>query len=243
MDLDSKKALLADRNKIRNKGFLRKIYLDFYDVFKKSNFPEGDIVEVGSGGGFIREIIPGVITSDVINGPDIDYVFFADKMPFKKNTVAAFLMFDVLHHIKDPEKAFVEMDRCLKPGGKIIMIEPYISLWGKFVYKNFHKERKGYSLGKGWKIKGEGRMADANPATAWIIFVRDRKLFEKKFPELKVKKVIPHTPLRYIISGGLSKIQFLPTFSYRLVKFIERKLEFLNSYIGMFVTIEVQKVK
>ncbi len=243
MDLNSKEALLLHRNKIKNKGFLKKIYLDFYDLFKKSDFIEGDVVEIGSGGGFIKDVVPSIITSDVISGSGIDYVFFADKMPFKKNSISGFVMLDVLHHIKDPEKAFIEMNRCLKKGGKIIMIEPYISLWGTFIYRHFHSERRGFSLKRSWRINGKGRMSDANPATAWIIFVRDKKLFERKFPNLKIIRVEPHTPFSYLISGGLSIMQLLPTFLYELVRFIERQLSFLNPYIGMFVTVEVEKIR
>lgn len=45
-------------------------------------------------------------------------------MPFQDKSVSAFMMIDVLHHIKDSRQFFKEMQRCLKPGGKIVMIEP-----------------------------------------------------------------------------------------------------------------------
>lgn len=242
MDLNSYSALLEHRKIIRKKTFLKKLYFDFYQEFTNASLVEGKIIELGSGAGFLKELMPHVVTSDVIDGPDIDKVFFADKIPFKSSSVAAFLMMDVLHHIKDPKRALREMERCLKKGGKIIMIEPYISAWGSFIYKYIHPEKKGFNPKAGWKIKGNGRMTDANPAMAWIIFKRDRKLFEKKFPNLKIIRFDPHTPLRYLISGGLFSFQLLPTAFYPFIIFLEKKLEIFNEEIGMFVTIELQKI-
>lgn len=238
MNLDSQEALLEHHQIIRSKGFLKCIYTDSYRLFKTAKIPKGPIVEIGSGGGFIKEIIPHAITSDVMKGPDIDKVFSATNMPFKNNSVAAFFMIDVLHHIKNAERALQEMLRSLKPGGKVIMIEPYNSLWGGIIYRYIHPER--FDPKAGWKISGKGRMSDSNTALPWIIFVRDRKLFKKRFPAVTLI-ITPHTPLRYLVSGGLSNVQFLPTLFYPTVCSIETFLSPLNRYLGMFVTIELKK--
>lgn len=242
MNPDSQAALLEHRRIIRTKSFLNKIYVDFYNYFKSIHTPKGSLIEIGSGAGFIKDILPKVVTSDVIKGPGIDQVFFAHKMPFANSSIAAFFMIDVLHHIKDSEIAFKEMLRCLKPGGKIVMIEPYNSFWGGLIFKYIHPEKKGFNPKAGWKIKGSGRMSDSNPALPWIIFVRDRETFEKKFPNLKIVKISPDTPFRYLISGGLTRWQFLPTPLYPLIMKIEKTLSSLNKFIGMFVTIELQKI-
>lgn len=240
-NIDSQKTLLADRKLIREKRFLNKIYRDFYFQFKETSSPKGLKVELGSGAGFIKEEIPDCITSDVVSGPDINKVFFAEKMPFKNSSIAAFFMIDTLHHIKNPQKAFSEMERCLKTEGKIIMIEPFNSLWGYFIYKYLHYEH--FDQNAGWEIKGKGRMSDSNTALPWIIFVRDRSIFEEKFPNLKILRVCGHSPFRYLLSGGLTKPQFVPTFIYPAVKFIEEKLlSQLGNWLGMFVTIELQKI-
>lgn len=239
MNLDSNTALLKHRKIIKTKGFLKQIYTDFYHSFQKTRTPKGPIVEIGSGAGFIKEIIPRIITSDVIQGPEIDQVFSATKMPFKNNSVAAFFMINVLHHIKNAEKALQEMLRCLKSGGKIVMIEPYNSVLGGILYRYFHPER--FDPRAGWKVSGKGRMSDSNTALPWIIFVRDRAIFERKFPQLIITKITPHTPLRYIVSGGLSKFEFLPIIFYPLVCFTEDFLSPFNKYISMFVTIELEK--
>lgn len=241
-DLDS--ALTSDihREIILKKPFLKRLYLDFYKEFKKAsiNLPKGDLVEIGSGGGFLKEVIPGVVTADIFSSNYIDIVLSKEKMPFENNSVSAFFLRDVLHHIKDPFTFFTEVNRCLVEHGKIIMIEPYNSLWGGFIYKNFHHEP--FDINATWEITGDGRLTDANIALPWIIFFRDRKKFESRFPNLKIRRLEPHTPFRYLLSGGLSMRQFLPSFTYNLIKGFETLLSPLNRYLGMFLTIELEKI-
>ena len=69
-------------------------------------------------------------TSDVIELPGVDKCFSALDMPFEDDSVDAFFMFDVLHHINDSAGFFAELNRCLKNGGKAVMIEPANTLWG-----------------------------------------------------------------------------------------------------------------
>ncbi len=241
-NFNSDAALEEHKELIKRKKFLYQIYLDFYNSLIPKNVPQGKIVELGSGGGFLKEVIPEVITSDVISGSGIDKVFFAEKTPFKNNSISTYVMIDVLHHIKDSEKAFKEMIRTLKPGGKVIMVEPFNSFLGGLIYKYLHYEHYDPNADS-WKIKGKGRMSESNTALPWIIFVRDRKMFERKFPELKIIKVQGHTPLRYLISGGLTKPQLLPTFTYSWIKSFEDLISPLGQHTGMFVTIELQKIK
>ena len=242
-DLNVPSATLLHAKVIQKKRFLKKLYIDFYNQFKNSISDNTDtklLVELGSGGGFIKGIIPNVITSDVINLPNIDKHFSALNMPFENNTVDAYFMFDVLHHINDGWALFKELNRCLKIGGKIIMIEPAKTLWGQFIYQNFHHEP--FDPSGGWGLENTGPLSSANSAIPWIIFYRDRLRFEEEFPSLKILKLKPHTPFRYLVGGGISMRQFLPSFTYNVVKGIEMILSPLNRYLGMFLTIEIEKV-
>ena len=224
---------------IKQKKILNRLYFDFYKRMKKVVVPSGRKVEIGSGGGFIKEEMPEMVTTDVIKGPMIDYVFFAEKMPFKDNTVAAFYLLNTLHHIKDVKMAFTEMDRCLKRGGKVIMIEPANTWWSKVIYL-FHRET--FDIHKDWKIKGRDRLSDSNIALPWIVFFRDRKKFSRLFPRLKVANIECHTPFLYILSGGLTWPQMLPTFAYPILSKIEEWFEKWQWSWGMFMTIELEKI-
>ncbi len=241
-DLDDPATTLLHGKIVRQKPFLKNTYLDFYREFQNA-FPDTKdktLVELGSGGGFLKEIMPDVITSDILQLPTVDKVFSALAMPFGDASVDAFFMIDVLHHIPDVELFFNEALRCLKSGGKIIMIEPAATPFGRFIYKNFHHEQ--FDPAGGWCFEAIGPLSVANGAIPWIVFSRDRHIFESKFPAIKIRRIQPHTPLRYLISGGLSLRQLLPSLMYPVIKGIEVILTPLNPLIGMFQTIELQKL-
>lgn len=240
-DLDDPATTLLHAEIVRKKAFLKKLYIDFYTQFKNL-IPEPEtkvLVELGSGGGFIKEVIDNVITSDILELPNVNKVFSALNMPFEESSVDAFFMFDVLHHIAEPGAFFREAIRCLKPSGKIVMIEPANTLWSRFIYKNFHHEL--FDPEAQWQLQKLGPVSHANGAMPWIIFSRDRQIFEKEFPQLRIVQIRNHTPLRYLLSGGLTLRQLMPSFTYPIIKAIEYMLSPLNNLLGMFQTIELEK--
>jgi len=243
-DLDDSATTLLHAEIIQRKRFLRKLYADFYKEFEKvvPDCEQKALVELGSGAGFIKEVISNVITSDILELPNVDKVFSALEMPFEKASVDAFFMFDVLHHIADPRAFFREASRCLKVGGKIVMIEPANTLWSRFIYKNFHHEL--FDTQAKWELGSDkaGPLTYGNGALPWIIFSRDRRIFENEFPSLRIVRVRNHTPLRYLLSGGLTLRQLAPSFAYPAIKAIEHALSPVNNLLGMFQTIELEKV-
>ncbi len=242
-DLDDPATTLLHAEIVQKKKFLKKLYIDFYKEFEKA-IPDPEnktLVELGSGGGCIKEVIGNVITSDILELPNVDKVFSALDMPFEDSGVDAFFMFDVLHHIAEPRVFFREAIRCLKTGGKIVMIEPANTLWARFIYKNFHHEL--FDPQAQWDLEETGPVSHGNGAMPWIIFSRDRGIFEKEFPQLRIVRMRNHTPLRYLLSGGLTLRQLVPSFTYPLIKGVEFLLSAINNLVGMFQTIELEKTR
>jgi len=245
-DLDDPAVTLLHGEIIRRKGFLKRTYIDFYKQFLRAvpDLQDKVLVELGSGGGFIKEVIHDVVTSDILDLPNVDKVFSAVEMPFEGDSVDAFFMIDVLHHIADPRAFFTEAMRCLKIAGKVVMIEPANTLFSRFIYKNFHHE--AFDTQSDWPARGGGKggpVSHGNGALPWIIFSRDRKVFEEEFPSLRIVRIRNHTPLRYLLSGGLTLRQLLPSFTYPAVKAIEYILSPLRVILGMFQTIEIEKTE
>ncbi|KKQ95735.1 MAG: type 11 methyltransferase [Candidatus Woesebacteria bacterium GW2011_GWB1_43_14] len=238
--IDNPENISSDKRKILEKYFLKQIYLNFYSQLNPKRIPEGPIIELGSGGGFTKDVIGNLTTSDIIKGPGIDKVFSATKIPYKDSSISAYIMLDVFHHIKDPQKALYEMERTLKSKGKIIMIEPWNSLWGKFVYKYLHHEHYDPKT-KNWKTSGRGRMSDSNTALPWIIFYRDKEKLNDIFPGLKLISIRLHTPFLYLLSGGLKLPQLLPSFLYNPIRIIDNLISTQVPQISMFATITLQK--
>ena len=243
-DIDEVESTILHRKIIKKKGFLYKLYLDYYGMFKENtkDIPNGLKIEIGSGGGFLKEVINDVITSDVLELPGVDKVFFAEKIPYPDGSVTAFFLLDTLHHIKEPSKFFSEVNRCLKPGGKIVMIEPTNTLFSRLFFKYVHQEEFDSTKDE-WVVDGEGRLADANIAMPWIIFIRDREKFLKNYPDLKILKIHKHTPFRMFLSGGLSYKQFVPSASFGFFTNIEKLLLPFNDTTGSFMTIVVKKIE
>ena len=240
-DLDDPAVTLLHGEIIQQKPLLRNIYVDFYKRLKNAvgDTESKTVVELGSGGGFIKELIPGAITSDVIEVSTVDQIFSATEMPFEDSSIDAFVMMDVLHHIYDPSDFFKEALRCLTPGGKIVMIEPAATPWARFVYKNFHHE--SFDLKAGWQLEEGGPLSHGNAAMSWVILSRDRKLFENRFPALNIRSICNHTPFKYLVSGGFTFRQLLPSFTWTLIAALEYILSPLNNLLGMFQTIVLEK--
>lgn len=241
-DLNSSETTLLHRKIILRKSFLRKLYINWYKLLLEK-IPEtgtSQIIEIGSGGGFIKTINSKIITSDILEGVDCDMTFSADTLPFKDNSLDAILMIDVLHHLPDCKKFFREADRALRPGGKIVMIEPANTPFARFVYKHFHHENFNPDA-KEWSFLTSGPLTGANGALPWIIFNRDYPIFKRLFPNLLCESIVFHTPFAYLASGGLSYKSMLPGWSYRIFKFFEILISPLNRWIAMFQTITVYK--
>ena len=241
---DDVAATLRHAEVIRRKPFLKRLYIEFYNLFKEltPKIPrDGTLVELGSGPGFIKDIIQEAITSDVLALPGVDKIFTALNMPFEDNSIRAIFMLNTLHHINDAENFFKETERCLKIGGKLIAIEPANTFWSRFIYQKFHHEQ--FDTSGPWYFEGDSPLSSSNGAIPWIVFCRDKAEFEEKFPSLKVLRIKLHTPFRYIISGGFSIGQLLPSFTFNTISYIEKFLSPLNRYIAMFQTIETVKVK
>jgi SAM-dependent methyltransferase len=237
--LDSPERTIIHRQIIQKKYFLKKLYLEWYGNFVKEldNLPEGILLELGSGGGFLKEIIPSVVCSDVISLPSNDMTFSALKMPFKNNSVSGIFMVDTFHHIPDSEIFLKEAARVLKKNGKIIMVEPANSLWGRFIFKNFHHEP--FDPKGTWKIPDAGPMSGANGSLPWIVFERDKEIFYKKFPGFKINSIKYHHALTYLVSGGVSRRQLMPDFTYPLFSFMDKFHSFISKQFSMFMTVKI----
>ncbi len=240
--LDDPRTTLHHRDVILSKPFLKKLYVEWYNQFVDATkeLKGGKILEIGSGGGFLKNVLPETITSDILDLGTCDMVFSAEKIPLPDNELSAIVMLNVFHHIPKPFLFLQEAQRVLKKGGKIIMIEPANSFWARIVYRNFHHEP--FDPKGGWEIESTGPLSGANGALPWIYFKRDKVEFEKKFPHLKIEKFRYHTPLRYLVSGGLSLKQLVPSWSFGFFKGMEWMMSPLKNQFGMFVTIELRKI-
>ncbi|MBT9582106.1 class I SAM-dependent methyltransferase [bacterium] len=242
LDLDDPSTTLVHRQIIRRKPFLEKLYRDWYLSLRHLDGGlSGPRLEIGSGGGFIQEVIPGTITSDILALPHVDRVLSGQQLPFEDSSLAAIYMLNTLHHVPQPAQLLLETQRCLKPGGRLICLEPAPTWFGNFIYTWLHHEpcdtRAGLVL-----EKSDSPLSHSNSALPWIWFVREAASFRATFPGLRIAHLTYHTPFRYLVSGGVSFRCLLPTGSYPWICALEMALRPLNPWIGMFMTVAVERV-
>lgn len=242
-DLDAPETTVCHGEMIRRKPILRAFYEDVYAHFldQAQELPDGVQLELGSGGGFLKDRLPDVVTSDVLPLPNVDLPLDALDMPFDDATVSAVYMLDVLHHLPDVGKFLDEAQRCLAPRGRIVMVEPANTVFGRFVYQNFHHE-PFLPDAPDWTLPEGGPMSVANGALPWIVFVRDLEVFQARYPQLRIRALGYWAPFRYLASGGVSMHQLVPIALFPVVLFTEWLLSPLNAQLGMFMRITVEKL-
>ena len=240
--LDSPERTLHHGEIILQKKFLRKLYEQWYAEFlcEIPRLPNDTYIELGSGDGFLKELDPKMICSDILDLPSNDLTFSALDMPFSTSSVGGIFMVDTMHHIPDMEKFLEEVSRVLVKNGKMIMIEPANSWWGRLIYKNFHHEP--FEPKGGWTIPESGPLSGANGALPWIVFERDKLKFQEKFPNLKIETIQYRNPLLYLVSGGVSYRQLLPDFMFPVVNRIDNLLPKMLKQLSMFQLIKITNI-
>ena len=129
----------------------------------------------------------------------------------------------------------------MKSGGKMAMVEPFRSPVSRFVLKNFHDEPFDESANADWETAPWKDGLKANQALPWIMFVRDRAILEQRFAELRIRRVEPHPPLRWLLSGGIRTPYGAPGFCYPVVRGLEWLLTPLRRLLSIHMTIELER--
>jgi SAM-dependent methyltransferase len=193
---------------------LRALYGEWYARIAEE-LPPGSLgprVELGSGPGFARQFIPDLELSDIVRAPWHDREVSAEALPFEDGSLGALVLFDVLHHLSAPARFFAEATRVLRPGGRIVMCEPYVSPASYPVYKLFHPEPLRLGVDPLAEQAGAGARDpfDSNQAIPTLLFGRARRAFDEAFPALTVRRVDHLAGFSYAASGGFRPRPLLP---------------------------------
>lgn len=235
--VDDPQTTLLRRTTLQQKPFLRSLYLEWYALLLARIQNLDPVLELGSGGGFLSELRPGILRSDLIQIPGLSLSADACHLPFRNGGLGAIVMTNVLHHIPDVARFMAEAIRCLRPGGHVVMVEPWNTCWSQWVYRRLHTEP--FDPDATWKFPFQGPLSSANNALPWILFQRDRDRFEIAFPSLRIVTVRPMMPLAYLLSGGISRPLGAPGWSYQPCRTLERNLGL--DRLGLFALIDLER--
>lgn len=240
-DPDDPGTTLLRQEIVRQKKCLREIYEEWYRAIAEE-IPKagGAVLELGSGPGFLGEAIPGVITSEIFLLPNVDVLLDGRSLPLRKGSLRAIVMTDVFHHISQPRRFLREAARCVHEGGRLVMIEPWVTRWSKVIYRRVHHEPFEPASTE-WEFPAVGPLSSANGALAWIILERDHVQFEKEFPQWKTNRLRLEMPFRYLLCGGVSYRPLVPQWSFAFWRKLEEWLEPWMSNWGMFALIVLER--
>ena len=212
----------------QQKPVLRRIYNEeFFARLLSAKTPGGVSVEVGGGPGFFKQLLPSVISTDLVSCPWLDVVADAQALPFQTSTVTNVLGLDVLHHLAAPMKFLKEVERVLIPGGRLVLVEPWITPFSYLIYNFLHQEECDFSA-RPWELTDASMLQskkalDGNPAIPYLMFrPSNRQKTLAALPGLSCVMAEPFCLFAYLLSFGFKDVNLLPETLYPVTSALER---------------------
>ena len=224
LDVDDPRSTELRKRIIQENSLLRSVYISWYhDVLNRLPQISGSVLELGTGAGFLNEFIPGLMTTDVQCVRGLTLVCSATQLPFRESSLRAIVLINVFHHVPGAQAFFEQCKRCLKPGGRVILIEPWITQVSRLVYAHVHYEPFDQNISD-WDLPASGHLSGGNDALAWVVFRRDLRQFRRRHTGLTVVEIQPLVHFRYFLSGGVSMRCLAPGWLNEPLKIMENAL-------------------
>jgi SAM-dependent methyltransferase len=228
IDSEALEVLHRHRRVWEQKPVLRRIYNEeFFARLLSSRKKDGISIEIGSGPGFFKQLLPEVISTDLVLSKWLDVVADAQMLPFRTAGITYIFGLDTLHHLASPMKLLKEAERILVPGGRLILVEPWVTPLSYLIYRFLHQEECDLSA-LSWEPREgqalrEKKAFDGNQAIPYLLFgPRNRSKTLGSIPSLTPLVIEPFCLLAYLLSFGFKPINFLPDALYPAVSRIER---------------------
>lgn len=224
------------------KPVLRAVYRDYYQRMAQWIEP-GFVLEVGAGSGNLRDELPDIIASDIVTSPFLDVVLDAQRLPVADATVSSIVGVDVLHHIEFPRRFLAEAHRALKPGGRIVLVEPAITPVSRVAFKLLHPEpvdMRADPLLDGDPTPDKHPF-DSNQAVPTLLAGKYRQRVESE-----LDLVVEHSEFlslaAYPFSGGFRKWSLIPAGAVDTILALERRVESrLGRFLGFRLLLVLQR--
>jgi SAM-dependent methyltransferase len=223
-----------------SKPTLRVVYADLFQRIADVRLP-GLTFEIGGGSGNLRETIPDVLSADISHSRWLDLVADAQRLPLVSGTVDNLVGFDVLHHIEFPVLLFQEASRVLRPGGRLIFVEPAITPVSWPFYRFLHPEPvdlRADPLAEGLPDP-DRRPFESNQAIPTLLATRHRRRLAERHPELALVTVHRMSLVAYPLSGGFQAWTLTPL---RLLPWMLRVERHLEGWLGRLMAFRMLMV-
>jgi len=203
----------------RKSGLREYYHIQIFDRIV-SEIITGTVLQLGTGPGFFARYHSGMINSDITLYDQVDTVADVHSLPFKDACFDNVVGVDVLHHFARPGDAMKECARILRPGGRVILVEPWAGWMGRHFFKYIHHEDCA-NVEDPWSnaFPGTKKPMEGNAAIPAIVFHERVHELPKYVPDLHFLKKWHFGSLSFLLTGGMQEIG-LPApiirFFYRL---------------------------
>jgi SAM-dependent methyltransferase len=198
------------------KPVLARVYAPWFEALL-AEAPEGArVLEVGAGPGFFSAFAgsrrPDLrwIASDLHPVAWNTLAADAGRLPIATGRVQVVLGLDVLHHLARPADFFRETTRVLARGGRLALVEPWITPFAWLIYRFFHQEDCRLSVDP-WDPfpAGSKDSFDGDAAVPWRI-VRDTPVARWHELGLSPPRVRLVNAFAYLLTLGFRPGSLLP---------------------------------
>ena len=147
------------------------------------------------------------LASDVQFSPGVDLVTDAQRLPFCDRSLGNVVTVDVLHHLEFPIRFLREAARVLRVGGRVVLVEPGITVGSSLFYRYLHREPVDMSANP--LMDGEPNPVRdpyaSNQAIPTLLATRYRRTLEQAVPQLQLSAVEWFSLFTYPLSGGFQR--------------------------------------
>ena len=234
---DEVQLLAAYENVWDRKIILRRLYETWYEKIAVELQP-GSIIEVGAGTGNFKRWLKTrgrtCWTLDILPGKYVDVQADAVQLPLAAGSVDNIVIVDALHHFARPRAFLKHAAEVLRPHGRLLLVEPFVSIWGRFVYRYLHHEHVVFDFEESVVPK---KAWDGNAAIPRLALAH----VEQEARTLRIKHLSYCEFLAYPLSGGFSYRSLLPGPVLLALHRLEQSCLFQNRTLSLRVIAVLEK--
>lgn len=165
-------------------------------------------------------------------------------MPFGSRTIDTVICSNVLHHVATPINFLIDLHKCLKPGGHVLIVEPNPSFFLLLALRMMRHEGWSFEVDVFDPTVCVNDPADpwsGNNAVSYLLF-RDSAIFREKAAGFEIVHDDYAECLMFPLSGGVTaktRTVELPRSALKVVEWIDEKLCHLSPMIFAMVRLVV----
>lgn len=243
----SRDRLAEHRRLWRAKPVLARVYEPWFAILLEAAPRGARVLEVGAGPGFFRERAREAradlrwVASDLHPLAWNDLAADAGRLPLATQSVDCVLGLDVLHHLARPDGFFRETARVLRAGGRLALVEPWVSPFSWPIYRFLHQEGCRLGIDPWDPFPGPGKDSfEGDAAVPWKL-ARDTNEARWHALGLLAPRVVRLNAFAYLLSLGFRPGSLLPAALAGAAMAIDRATRVLAPLVALRAALTWEK--